>query len=590
MGMILRPAILLCGLLTTFLLHGQERRVVNGRKYTVHVVEAGQTLYAIARTKAVPVDVLLAVNPSAQDGLSIGEELLIPEDAVVRKELKSAPVMRNGELVHIVRKKETLFGISRQYGVDVNALLERNAGAMNLQEGMELVIPVTKVGGAPASALVPAAVGEGASHVVQQGETLFGLGKRYAVDPEEIKKANGGLPEGLKAGSTIRIPGAATEVEVVAKPPVRLREHMRYKVGLMLPFSIAQNDSVLAKASGTDPAGFYERTVIATQFYHGARIAIDSLERMGLHADIEVVDMGDDAKTWNAVIKQPSTQEQDLFIGPFHRSAIEQLARANPRAHIVCPVPQSNKVILGMPTVSKVSPTRSDLVKHAARFVANRYASANIILLRPDIAMERESQEQARTAMNAALAQRTDRLRDSVVVAKPGRRELGDLAGKLDPARLNVIVAPTEDVEFVTTLVSKLKPLAAKYDIRLVGMEAWYGMPSVAVADLEVLHHTYAAPAFFDLSDPRTRAFVSTFRERTHTDADEFALIGFDVTFYYLKALLTQGLGFAEHFDQVRTEPLYMGFRMSRTGVENGFRNEYATMLEQQDMRLVKLP
>jgi hypothetical protein len=222
--------------------------------------------------------------------------------------------------------------------------------------------------------------------------------------------------------------------------------------------------------------------------------------------------------------------------------------------------------------------------------VANRYASANIILLRPDIAMERESQEQARTAMNAALAQRTDRLRDSVVVAKPGRRELGDLAGKLDPARLNVIVAPTEDVEFVTTLVSKLKPLAAKYDIRLVGMEAWYGMPSVAVADLEVLHHTYAAPAFFDLSDPRTRAFVSTFRERTHTDADEFALIGFDVTFYYLKALLTQGLGFAEHFDQVRTEPLYMGFRMSRTGVENGFRNEYATMLEQQDMRLVKLP
>lgn len=370
---------------------------------------------------------------------------------------------------------------------------------------------------------------------------------------------------------------------------MRIREQVRYKVGLMLPFSIDHNDSVLASTKAAGEAEYYERTVIATQFYYGALIAIDSLERMGLNADVDVVDMGDDMKTWNAVIKQPTIQEYDLFIGPFHRSAIEQLARANQHAHIVCPVPQSNKVILGMPTVSKVTPTRSDLVKHAARFVANRYSDANIILLTPDLPAEKEAQEQARTAMNAALALRSDRLRDSVLVAKPGKRELGDLTGKLDPARQNVIVAPSDDVEFVTTLVSKLKPLANKYNIRLVGMGAWYGMPSVSTSDLEVLHHTYAAPAYFDLTDPRTHAFATAFREKAHTDVDEFALLGFDITFFYLKALYTQGLSFADHFDQVRTEPLHMGFRMSRTGPENGFRNEYAIMLQQEDLRLVRL-
>jgi len=317
-------------------------------------------------------------------------------------------------------------------------------------------------------------------------------------------------------------------------------------------------------------------------------MAVDSLRSIGLHADVDVVDMGDGLKDWNTVIRQPSIQEYDLFIGPFHRTAIEQLARTNQRAHIVCPVQQSNKVILGMPTVSKVAPTRSDVVKHAARYVANKYAASNVILLRPDISGEKEAQEQVRVALNEALVQRSERLRDTVLVAKPGKRDLGDLVSKLDAGRLNVIVAPSEDVEFVTALVTKLKGMATKHKIRLVGMESWNSMPSVAITDLEVLDFTYAAGSFFDLSDPRVQTFTKKYREQYKTDVDEYALLGFDVTYFYLKALYSEGLGFTDHFDAVRTEPLHMGFRMTRTGAENGFRNEYAIMLEQEDLRLIR--
>lgn len=566
----------------------QEQRILNGRKYAVHVVEAGQTLFGIARAKAVPVDVLLASNPSAQDGLSVGEEVLIPLDAVVKKELKSAPVLRNdGELVHVVRKKETLFGISRLYNVDINQLLERNPAGLTLKEGMELIIPVAKVGGAPPKALIPATPGTGGDHTVQPGETLFGLGKRYGVDPEAIRAANGGLPEGLKTGASIIIPSAVEE-ESPAEPLVRIKEHMRYKVAMLLPFSIQRNDSVLSRAATGEKPTYYEPTRVAIQFHNGARMAIDSLRNIGLHADVDVVDMGDGLKDWNTVIRSPGIQDYDLFIGPFHRTAIEQLARTNQRAHIVCPVQQSNKVILGMPTVSKVVPTRSDLVKHTARYVANKYAASNVILLRPDITSEKETQDQVRVALNEVLVQRSERLRDTVLVAKPGKRDLGDLVNKLDASRLNVIVAPSEDVEFVTALVTKLKGMATKHKIRLVGMESWYGMPSVSISDLEALDFTYAAGMFFDMSDPRVLDFTKAYRERYKSDVDEYALLGFDVTFFYLKALLSEGLGFAEHFDQVRTEPLHMGFRMSRAGAENGFRNEYAIMLEQEDLRLIR--
>jgi hypothetical protein len=41
---------------------------------------------------------------------------------------------------------------------------------------------------------------------------------------------------------------------------------------------------------------------------------------------------------------------------------------------------------------------------------------------------------------------------------------------------------------------------------------------------------------------------------------------------------------------EVSPRPLHMGFRMSRTGPENGYRNEYAIMLKQQDLTLVQAP
>ncbi|MEZ4739725.1 MAG: hypothetical protein R2818_10345 [Flavobacteriales bacterium] len=58
---------------------------------------------------------------------------------------------------------------------------------------------------------------------------------------------------------------------------------------------------------------------------------------------------------------------------------------ANKKAHIVCPVPQSNKMLLGMPNVSKVTPSRSELVKYTARYVAQKHTRDHVVLVRPEI-------------------------------------------------------------------------------------------------------------------------------------------------------------------------------------------------------------
>lgn len=575
-------------LLVLLLLHlatpstwAQETRVIDGKKFTVHRVQQGQTLFAISRAYAVPVEELLKANPDAKEGLRVDQELLIPQAAIVKKEARTAPdLLKDGELRHTAAKKETVFGIARKYGLDINDLLDRNPElATGLREGMEVIIPVKAAPSAADPSLRPAEAGHLAEHAVQAGETLFSLGQRYGVKPEEILRANGGLPEGLKAGAILRIPQRGPAPAPPAADPGARPSGATHRIGFLLPFSTARNDSAL-EATSSAPNGprFYEASRVAAQFWAGARMALDTLAAMGLNADARAIDVGDDARQWSKALKDPAIGELDLAIGPFHRSAIEQLARAHPKLPVVCPVPQSNKVVLGLPNVSKAVPARSDQVRHAARYVAARHARDNIIALRPDIAADKDLQEQFIGGINAALAAQGARYRDSVLVVRPGRRDIGDLSAKLDAMRPNVIVVPSEDVEFVTACVGKLKGLAAKQQITVVGLESWLQMEPVAASDLDAIGFTFASGSFTDPADPATQRFMAAFRARYSADADEYALLGYDVTLHHGSALLGGAAG--------RERLLHLGFRMARTGPENGQRNEYAVMLRVRDLRL----
>lgn len=547
----------------------QETRTIDGRKHIVHVVQAGQTLYAIARSHAVPVDALLKANPAAAGGLSIGQVLLIPSDAVVKKELRAAPRMLSGELVHTVKKKETLFGIARSYGVDQQELIARNPELKDgVREGAVVIIPLTRITGVNAEQLKPASADGATLHEVKPGETLYAIGRQYGVTPEAIQSANGGLPLGLKAGTTLRIPIVAPVAtpRLVAADSVSRKQ--RYKVTYLLPYSIDRNEQVLADP---EAKGYDEYTRIAAQFCGGAMLALDTMKARGLQADVHFLDTGTEPGVWSALWKRPEVRGTDLFIGPFHRSAIEELTRQEKDAHVVCPVQQSNKVLLGHPNVSKVISSRPDQVQQLMRYVAVRHGADNVIFCKPEIPAEKELQEQALRALYEA---RTAAGTDSIPIARPGRRDINDLQGRLDAGRTNVIVMPSEDVETVGTLITKLAALSEKYPIVLFGLSGWLDMANVDPSDMGRVDLHLPASTWIDHSDPRVIAFVKAYRLRFNTEPDEYAFLGYDVSCYYLTALQQEGARFAMAFDRVACRPLHMRFHMTRAGMENGWRND----------------
>ncbi len=270
---------------------GQEIRTVDGEKYIVHTVEAGQTLFGISRHFAVELDAITEANPGAEQGLSIGQVLLIPRKAQSKKDLKTAPELNDGELLHTVTKKETLYGIARKYGVDQEDLRRLNPDlSYGLRIGMVLRIQVARSTAAPPMAVLPAVMDRDEFHRVLPGETLYALSKQFGVSADSIKAANGGLPEGLKAGIYVRIPRgtkAVTDSTIITEALPRPSLSMRRRIAVLLPFTATAQDTA---ATGEDGERLASVTEAAVEFRAGMAMALDSLQAQGLNADVLVFD------------------------------------------------------------------------------------------------------------------------------------------------------------------------------------------------------------------------------------------------------------------------------------------------------------
>ena len=135
--------------------------------------------------------------------------------------------------VYVVKKGDTLYGISNQFGVSVTELADiNNVDAYSLKEGQSLIIP-SQSGSNPDNMFL---------YTVKKGDTLYGIARIYNVSVDSIKKLNYFTDNNLVIGKVIRIPEMYTKPEDMTVPT-----YVNYTVkkGDTL-YSIAKQYGVLA--------------------------------------------------------------------------------------------------------------------------------------------------------------------------------------------------------------------------------------------------------------------------------------------------------------------------------------------------------
>lgn len=169
---------------------------INGKTFVIHKVGEKETLYGISRRYGVTVTQILEFNKTADAGLEIGQILKVP--------YVPRPKTPKGATVHKVAEKETLFSISRQYNVTIDEIKQWNSLPDNsLAVGQELVIKATNtIPGMPQ--VQPVEMKSARTvHTVAQKETLFSISRQYGATIDQLKTWNNLTSEELSIGQVL---------------------------------------------------------------------------------------------------------------------------------------------------------------------------------------------------------------------------------------------------------------------------------------------------------------------------------------------------------------------------------------------------
>ena len=86
----------------------KEKVSIDGVPYYIHIVKKGQTLYSISKAYHVSTETLLKENRSAVYGLSEGDPLKIPVVTVRKVTLVVKKTMRNISIIRFSRERQYL--------------------------------------------------------------------------------------------------------------------------------------------------------------------------------------------------------------------------------------------------------------------------------------------------------------------------------------------------------------------------------------------------------------------------------------------------------------------------------------------------
>jgi len=201
-------------------------------EYFEHTVSKGETLYQLSRKYNVRIAQIYNLNPSIEgDLIRIDQVLLIPKNGA-----SSSTITQEQDeefIYHIVESRETKFGLQRKYGVQISQLESDNPHIIAmLQAGHRVRIRKSVSKNSSNQNLISVA-SDSNTHTVVKGETLTAISRQYSVNLNELVAANREqLGEFLQIGQRLIIPGQQSRLELSGSNPVHIVQTGETKYGL----------------------------------------------------------------------------------------------------------------------------------------------------------------------------------------------------------------------------------------------------------------------------------------------------------------------------------------------------------------------
>lgn len=511
----------------------------NQGKPTFHTIQAGETLYQLTLKYNVTVQAICTANPGlSANNFRIGQVISIPAQTAIQpaKENLSETTAQTSSGkktdwrdMHKVERKETIFSISRQYGISEEELIAANP---ELKKGK-----------------------------LKRGSFLF---IPYPASKQPVKEAE---------KTPARIP---SNEELFAQNKQSLKKIQNIKAAVLLPFTEGKNR---------------DEQMRMVEYYEGFLMAVDSLKRQGVSVNLYTYDTKGKSDVTQSILAKEEMKNMDIIFGPAHAANVKTLAEfaEKNQTRVVVPFSPEVEQVFKNPYIYQVNTPQSYLYSEVYEHFLRKFSKANIVFLdagtgqnekaefikgmKNELKTNQVAYKHISNSDTLKILAAIDSTRENIFIPTSGKDlSLTRLIPQLTQIRRSYPNVDLHLFGYPEWQTYTQDYLASFYELDTYFYSSFY------------TNNLFPAAVRF------TQEYRRWYSKDMANIFPKYGMLGFDTGYFFLKGLAQEGSQLENNLNRVQVTPIQTGFKFERVNNWGGFINRKVFFVHlTKDFELIKL-
>lgn len=434
-------------------------------------------------------------------------------------------------------------------------------------------------------------------HKVQRKETIYSISKLYGITEEELIAANPELrTKKLKKGKFLCIPYAKTNnatntstitVSTISNAELfrqNQKENKKYttiKAAVLLPFM-------------TETGGDKDEQSRMIEYYEGFLIAVDSLKQNGISVDVHAYDSGNTTASLTQLLNNKSDlKNMDIIFGPAYTEQVKPMAdfAEKNKIRLVVPFTSKSDEVFNNPYVYQVNTPQSYLFSEVYEHYLRKFQNAHVVFLDADTGDNDKIDFIEGLKEELKNKQITFKELKGTAITPEGMKTV------VDSLRENVLIPTSGKNSPLIKILPQLIITAREhpnYNMKLFGYPEWQTYTYDHLSNFFELDTYFYSSFYTNNLFPEAIKFTSSYRKWYSKDMantyPKYGMLGFDTAYFFIKALSRYGNNMENNMNEMMINPIQTGFKFERVNNWGGFINRKVFFVHfTKNFELIKL-
>ena len=515
----------------------------NSDKPVFHTIQAGETLYRLSVKYNITTQAICEANPGlSSENFRSGQVIIIPVQSASKTEKETPKAtakeettvkMNDWKDMHKVERKETIFSISREYGITEEELIAANPELKNgkLKRGTFLFIP-------------------------------------YGKNEQKTQQT--------ESKPTVQ---ELTNEEIFSRFEDSKKEIKTIKAAVLLPFMAGTSANM-------------DEQIRMVEYYEGFLMAVDSLKKEGVSVDLYTYDTKGKEATLNNILARKEMKNMDIIFGPARSQDIDALATFADKNNIRLVIPFAPKVdqVFKNPHIYQVNTPQSYLYSEVYEHFNRKFSGCNVIFLNASNG-DREKDEFIK-GMKTGLKENGISYRDFTMTDN-----FYDITTVMDTLKNNIFIPTSGKSTALVKILPQLTQIRRErpgYSMNLFGYPEWQTYTNDYLASFYEIDTYFYSSFYTNNLFPAAVNFTQAYRRWYSKDManiyPKYGMLGYDTGYFFLKGLSKYGNKMEENLGSIHVTPIQTGFKFERVNNWGGFINRKVFFVHfSKDYELIKL-